>query len=95
MDIQRFKTVNTAKGPWPLLELLSTAEVRDDEPSASQMEPELVKAQISMADIQRAVREVAARIIGETLEGKAPQLTSCSVLSSLQYIALLCSSCRA
>ncbi len=95
MDIQRFKTVNTAKGPWPLLELLNTAEVRDDEPSASQMEPELVKEQISITDIQTAVREVAAGIIGETLEGKAPQLTSFSVSFSLQYIALLCSSCQA
>lgn len=98
MDIQRFKTVNTAKGPWSLLDLLSSKKITEQKPKDSDQEPEAVKTQIGIADIQRAVREVAAGIIGESLEGKTNLQTvpkpivlifGAFLLAYIKYVLLL------
>ena len=69
MDIQRFKTVNTAKGKWSLLDLLHSIEITEEKPRAANQELVAVSSHLGIADIERAVREVAAGIIGEVLEG--------------------------
>lgn len=77
MDIQRFKTVNTAKGTWSLLDLLSSTGSPEEKPAVvDNNEAVAVKSQMGIAEIQRAVREVAAGIIGEILEGDMLLITS-------------------
>ena len=70
MDIHRFKTVNTAKGDWFLLDVLSSTEIREEEPDVVDDDTGVAaKSQLGIADIERAVREVATGIIGGALEG--------------------------
>jgi hypothetical protein len=73
MDIRRFTAVNTAKGPWPLLSLLATTpdttEVTPANSAPLLAEPGDARVGMSLEAVQGVVRDVAAVIIGETLEG--------------------------
>ena len=69
LDIQRFTAVNTAKGAWPLLDLMRSTEMDAAATVTAAPAVESVKAAMGHTDIQRTVREVAAVIVGESLEG--------------------------
>ena len=75
MDIPRFTAVNTAKGPWSLLSLLATTpedrQATEAEPAPPPLDSQATRTGLSLEAIQGVVRDVAAAIIGETLEGKA------------------------
>ena len=76
LDISRFTAVNTAKGRWPLLDLLATtpssqaaateaAENTDRESGTKE-----AIAAMSIEAVAAVITEVAAGIIGDSLEGK-------------------------
>lgn len=70
MDIARFTAVNTAKGPWSLLRLLSSTK-KTAEPSLIAEAPPPVAAP-GIIDVQKIIKEVAAGIIGVELKGSGP-----------------------
>ena len=73
MDIPRFTAVNTAKGSWSLLSLLATVaedfQATNAAPAPPLLESQGARAGLSLDAVQGIVRDVAAAIIGETLEG--------------------------
>lgn len=70
LDIGRFTDVNTAKGPWSLLSLLGSTKDDQTEPFTRIEEVKVPSvAQLNLSEIQRTVREAAAAITGEVLEG--------------------------
>lgn len=69
LDIARFTAVNTAKGSWSLLDLLSSTGDSKSEICSPVQEAQPPPSTLSLAEIQGIVREVATAIIGEALEG--------------------------
>ena len=76
LDFSRFTTVNTAKGRWPLLNLLATSpssqatatEAAENADSASGTNEAM--AAMSIEAVEAVITELAAGIIGDSLEGK-------------------------
>jgi len=73
MDIPRFTAVNTAKGPWSLLSLLATTP-DTTEATPAKIAPPVAESGdagvgMSLEAVQGVIRDVAAAIIGEALEG--------------------------
>lgn len=74
MDYQRFAAINTSKGPWALLDQLRTArQAPQQEAGSSEQAAELdsrtSRPAMALADVEVVIREVAAGIIGDNLEG--------------------------
>ena len=68
IDIARFTALNTAKGSWALLNLLSSVKISADIVGVTDA-PATRLSSISIKDVQSIIRQVAAGIIGEELGG--------------------------
>lgn len=76
MDYERFRAVNTSKGKWSLLDLLSTVKI--DISSAASLRTPAAPARelaaprattLTLSAVTSIVTEAAAAIIGETIQG--------------------------
>lgn len=85
IDIPRFTSINTAKGPWALLHLLSSIDARSQaaQPDASRSKapplPQITSSAhalqpaVPLEVVAKAVRDAALSILGpDSLEGLLP-----------------------
>lgn len=86
MDVARFIGVNTARGPWSLIQDLSTTSAKPPAPIAAPVSPaaglvgSMVQApparqalpSVGLEQVQQIVAQAAASVLGTDADGEGP-----------------------